>query len=448
MNRKGPSLVGMFFFGLFLSGTLLCAPASAGNLDSPGAPSAGSGMPTLQGIYNQLQSGSTSAVSGSFQEPSSGPTAGTGKTLSDIQSVLPAPDNLNGASASDVLSGKTFWGLRTDGTWGLKTGAISSQGNVTGGNGSLIITIPDGYYSGKTATANDTNLVSGNIINGVSIFGVTGNIIQSTGTATAADVLTGSTFSNAAASGLTGSMPNNGAANFTPGRAAVPVPAGYYSGGQVNGDPQLSSCNIKPGQTIFGVTGKPYPAATGETGCWDASGGSIACAGTGQDGAYQYGCAPAVVPLSPYNRTYMGWSSAAGSGLTDKGNGTVTDIVTGLIWTKDGNCFGATTWSDAFTACNGLASGACGLSDGSVAGDWRLPNINELRSLVDLSQTPALPDGHPFTNLVDPAVDNYWSSTTYADYPVGQWSVYFFDGSVNNYDKGSLMYVWCVRGGQ
>ena len=31
-----------------------------------------------------------------------------------------------------------------------------------------------------------------------------------------------------------------------------------------------------------------------------------------------------------------------------------------------------------------LENGSCGLSDGSVAGDWRLPNIRELHSLFDV----------------------------------------------------------------
>ena len=52
----------------------------------------------------------------------------------------------------------------------------------------------------------------------------------------------------------------------------------------------------------------------------------------------------------------------------DKGNGAVEDKLTGLIWLKDANT---------------LASGSCGLTDGSVAGAWRLSNVKELESLID-----------------------------------------------------------------
>ena len=62
-----------------------------------------------------------------------------------------------------------------------------------------------------------------------------------------------------------------------------------------------------------------------------------------------------------------------------------------------------------------LASGACGLSDGSTLGDWRIPNIRELHSLVDFGRVaPALPDGHPFLNVQELV---YWSSSTLAATP-------------------------------
>jgi hypothetical protein len=37
---------------------------------------------------------------------------------------FPQPDNINGATAAQVIWGKTFWGLRTDGNWGLLTGTL------------------------------------------------------------------------------------------------------------------------------------------------------------------------------------------------------------------------------------------------------------------------------------------------------------------------------------
>jgi Protein of unknown function (DUF1566) len=69
--------------------------------------------------------------------------------------------------------------------------------------------------------------------------------------------------------------------------------------------------------------------------------------------------------------------------FTDQSNGTVRDNLTGLIWLKLATCFGDQSWQQALDAANALASGSCGLSDGSVAGDWRLPNIRELLSLID-----------------------------------------------------------------
>jgi len=69
--------------------------------------------------------------------------------------------------------------------------------------------------------------------------------------------------------------------------------------------------------------------ATGQTGCWDSSGGSITCADTGQDGDIQAGVA------LPDPR------------FTDNGDGTVTDNLTGLIWLINANCFGEQTWTQA-----------------------------------------------------------------------------------------------------
>ena len=70
--------------------------------------------------------------------------------------------------------------------------------------------------------------------------------------------------------------------------------------------------------------------------------------------------------------------------FTDNTDGTVKDNATGLIWQKCSRGQGATdcsgtattaTWSDAITYCSGLSL---------VAGKtWRLPQVNELKTIVD-----------------------------------------------------------------
>lgn len=102
--------------------------------------------------------------------------------------------------------------------------------------------------------------------------------------------------------------------------------------------------------------------------------------------------------------------------FNDNGDGTVTDHLTGLIWLKNNYCFGwQENWWGALDASNNLADGQCGLSDGSIPGEWRLPNIRELYSLVDFANhNPSLPSGHPFIGhpFDDSITGVYWSSTT------------------------------------
>ncbi len=138
--------------------------------------------------------------------------------------------------------------------------------------------------------------------------------------------------------------------------------------------------------------------------------------------------------------------------FTDNADGTVTDNLTGLIWLKNANCpNGTKIWSESLTFANSLydgwtgdgSEGDCGLSDGSSAGDWRLPNVKELQSLIDFGEySPALPSGHPFTGVQS---NDYWSSTTYTSDTYSAWSVYVGSGYVVYNDKDYSYYVWPVR---
>jgi hypothetical protein len=240
-------------------------------------------------------------------------------------------------------------------------------------------------------------------------------------------------------------MPDHGAVTITPGTSAQPIDAGYHNGsGSVEGDADLVAGNIADGVEIFGVTGTgtmtvgpPAPVEkTGQTKCYDLSGTEISCTGTGQDGDHQAGVA---------------WPNPR---FTDNSDGTVTDNLTGLIWLKKANCGGSRNWSKALTFANALydgwtgdgSGGDCDLSDNSSAGDWRLPHVKELQSLIDFGHyNPALPGGHPFFGV---QAYVYWSSATSAHFPSRAWVVNLNYGSLSLYAKSDLIYVWPVRGGQ
>lgn len=166
---------------------------------------------------------------------------------------------------------------------------------------------------------------------------------------------------------------------------------------------------------------------TGQTRCWSASGARINCSGSGQDAEYQAGL-PCPRPR-----------------FADNGDGTVTDRYTGLIWLQDANRFGVVNWEQGLQICNTLAGGSGGLSDGSVAGDWRLPNVNEMESILDLDNAsgPALETPNPFVNL-QPA--NYWTSTSTASFPALGWYVALAVGCPVFDLKFNVMRIWPVRG--
>ena len=169
------------------------------------------------------------------------------------------------------------------------------------------------------------------------------------------------------------------------------------------------------------------PPKTGQKDCWDRSGRPVDCANSGHDGQYQAGMA------WPFPR------------FQDNGDGTVTDRLTDLIWLRNANFFREVSWPDALGRVQQIASGNTGLSDGSKRGDWRVPNVNELQSLLDLSNTEgvAVSRNHPFTDL-SPA--NYWSSTSVAAFPALAWYVAMAVGPPVFDMKVNAMRLWPVRG--
>ncbi|MCX5902809.1 MAG: DUF1566 domain-containing protein [Proteobacteria bacterium] len=148
--------------------------------------------------------------------------------------------------------------------------------------------------------------------------------------------------------------------------------------------------------------------------------------------------------VANFNKYSNGYVRAVRGGQSnnnfiDNNDGTITDTGTGLMWQK-ATAPGTYTWEQALTYCENLTLPAGGYSD------WRLPNRNELQSIVDYSRyNPAIDT----TYFPDTQAAYYWSSTTDAFSTLIAWSVYFYNGSVaSGYGKNNNYYVRAVRGGQ
>ena len=137
--------------------------------------------------------------------------------------------------------------------------------------------------------------------------------------------------------------------------------------------------------------------------------------------------------------------------------GVVTDSNTKLEWQDDysdnGGDIKRATWSNAIDYCEELNLNGKG---------WRLPNINELESLVDYSRNgPSIdtifeniyfaPDPSRSYHYTDPKVkisytfSDYWSSTSHVNPNLGAWVVYFGYGHLHGDNKLTVNNVRCVR---
>jgi hypothetical protein len=128
----------------------------------------------------------------------------------------------------------------------------------------------------------------------------------------------------------------------------------------------------------------------------------------------------------------IGLSAVAMATVTSSG-GVATDSATNLQW-QDDDAVTTTSkdWSEAITYCENLELGD--------KLDWRLPNKNELISIVDYGKnSDVFLDG--FSKV---SSNILWSSTTSAN---DAWSVDFKDGSLYKGFRFDNPFVRCVRGG-
>jgi hypothetical protein len=90
------------------------------------------------------------------------------------------------------------------------------------------------------------------------------------------------------------------------------------------------------------------------------------------------------------------------------GNGTVTDVFSGLVWMQSADCIGSSNWPDAQRAAAALKEGDCNLTDGSQAGDWRLPTNGEWAAMIALARS---------MGCFNPSLTNDAGTACYGDEP-------------------------------
>jgi hypothetical protein len=306
----------------------------------------------------------------------------------------------------------------------------------------LAVTVNSENLTGKNFTATTVAAgsygISGSITSGgAGLAGVTVSLSGSGSTAVTTDSNGNYSFTNAQNGSYT-LTPSKSGYSFSPATQAVTVNSANVTGKNFTATASSSGT----------TTGVIKLQKTGQIACYDAAGSNIACSGTSQDGELQKGSV---------------WPSPR---FSDNANGTVTDSLTGLIWSKDANLMktrdpsfmegieaksnsGAVKWQPALDYVKKLnAESYLGFTD------WRLPNVYELESLVNRAYpaTASWLNTSGFNNVLSGI---YWSSTTPAASNVldgiSAWCVNLGTSESRAYGKESTannFFVWPVRSGQ
>jgi hypothetical protein len=162
---------------------------------------------------------------------------------------------------------------------------------------------------------------------------------------------------------------------------------------------------------------------------------------------------PQTEPQS-YDFTATGTSCASVDRFIDNRDGTVNDCRTGRIWLKNANCYGMANWDNARAIAAGLNSGECGLSDGSVAGDWHVAFTDQLQEIgTDPPTTwdwwsPTVAWTIPDLPFVSVMTGNYWGGgypMCDLNYPCTSTYVSMFNGYTYETQIYNVQYFWPVR---
>ena len=139
---------------------------------------------------------------------------------------------------------------------------------------------------------------------------------------------------------------------------------------------------------------------------------------------YGYYKAKTAEENTAYFRLVRGNEEYGKNNFVDNGDGTITDLATGLMWQQSDSGRGM-DWEKALSYAETL----------NLAGydDWRLPNVKELQSIVDYTRSPST------TNSA--AIDPLFKVSTVEDMNGNTNYPYFWSGTTHMTGKGTNKYT-------
>lgn len=185
------------------------------------------------------------------------------------------------------------------------------------------------------------------------------------------------------------------------------------------------------------------------------------CPNTGDLAAVQQASAAVADPLA----AALAGNAALAARFVDNGDGTVSDTRTGLMWEKLGDDGGIHDQDTTYSWVDAMSVKIAALNGAAFAGhgDWRLPNINELRTIVAIRthqqeeafsplafQRDCVPGCTVLTCSCTSSGFNYafWTSTTYHPAPAEAWTIETYSSTTFHHPKtGATGRVRAVRGG-